>query len=260
MKNKFWRILIISAAILIIAIVSSLMVLIGLAPVNSLNDLKNEIAADSIYSSQYDSLYNQVSLTNIVKEKAYKSALLSLSNSDSIQLAIQLSDSTVCLYLKGVKLHQTKIFVFQKDAIIQNLPMREYLYCFSKPIPILGHRASIVKEPIVERHAPKDTIEAALNAYNPDTLIQNPAFVELFLPHHINLVFLQSENDTLNFKQARTEFLNEIRNRQLYLNLQQILNKQKTTQNPSITIELPADDLRAIYRALPYYGLVVIGY
>ncbi len=99
-----------------------------------------------------------------------------LSEKDSIQLIVNLRDSIIGLSIKGVIIHKTQINNYKVDPLLNKLPVLEYVKLFSEPLQVKSQYATIVKEPIVVRNAPKDTAEATLNAYEPDTLIQNPAF------------------------------------------------------------------------------------
>lgn len=193
-----------------------------------------------------------------VKEKAYKEALLKLTESDSIQMAINLSDSTVNLYTKGVLIHQTPVKTFEMDKLFKVMPLIQQVKLFSQPLPVNSQYATIVKEPIVVRHAPKDTLEAAMNAWQPDTLIQNPAFLILSVEHGINLIFEQDENLTFHDKWKKFNFYNRLRLRDSMKAVSNFISFRKQEYHPATTLKLPVDDLRAIYRALPDNALIVL--
>ena len=72
---------------------------------------------------KYDDIYNHPEMRPLIKEKTYKEALLKLAESDSIQLVINLSDSTVNLSIKGVVIHRTKIRSFSRDRIFKAMPV-----------------------------------------------------------------------------------------------------------------------------------------
>jgi hypothetical protein len=108
-----------------------------------------------------------------------------------------------------------------------------------------------VKEPVVVRQAPKDTLEAVQNAWKPDTLIQNTAFLLLKLDHDIDLIFEQEEIISLHDKWQRFIFFNNQRLRYIIDAISGFIRFKKQEYHPGIYIQLPADELRAIYRALP---------
>ncbi|NJM15140.1 MAG: SDR family oxidoreductase [Bacteroidales bacterium] len=177
------------ASLLVIYFVS-----IGLAPAFKKATLRKLVLADTLFTASYDSLYSHPSLDSLLKEKAYKNALLELSGNDSIHLVVNLRSSLACLYIKGVNIHHVKVQPVSTDKLLATLPAMQYYWLFSKPLSVKRQHATIVKEPIVERHAPKDTVEAAQNAYQPDTLIQNPAFLQLSTEQGIQIIFEQQSN------------------------------------------------------------------
>ena len=70
---------------------------IAIAPLNKMKEFENLVNSDSIFLEKYDDIYNHPEMRPLVKEKVFKEALLKLAESDSIQLVINLSDSSVNL-------------------------------------------------------------------------------------------------------------------------------------------------------------------
>lgn len=233
-------------------------IFIGFSPLHKINEFKSLVKNDSIFLTQYDSIYNHPDLDSLLKERTYKQALLKLAEQDSIQLVVNMNDSNICLTIKGVVIHKTHIDKFKIDKVLQNLPNMEYVKLFSQPLSVHAQWASIVKEPIVVRQAPKDTAEAALNAYQPDSLIQKPAFMNLELDYGIQIQFEQDLNPTSKHKFVRFMFKTRIHATHIFKNTVHFLRFQKPDYNPTIVIKMPADDLRAIYRAFPANTYVVL--
>jgi len=231
---------------------------IAVSPFTKREELQKLVNADSLFTTKFDSTYYHPEMANRAKIKAFKEALLTLSENDSIQLIINLSDSTVNLSIKGVVIHQTKIKEFKKDRFLQDLPFIQEINLLSKPIPVISLYATIVKEPIVIRQAPKDTLEAALNAWEPDTLIQNPAFICFSIQHNFRVILEQDEIVGLNDKWKKFEFYKHL----LYGKLQESLGNfiffRKQEYQPTLCINMPVNDLRAVYRALPHNTYMVI--
>lgn len=231
---------------------------VAMAPINKMNELHQFVYSDSTYIQEFDSMYYQPEMSELLIEKAYKDALLSLSTSDSIQLVVNLSDSTVDLSIKGVTISETKFTNFEVDELFNRLTLPEKIKLFSQPLNVCSQFATIVKEPVVVRQAPKDTLEAAQNAWQPDTLIQNPAFAEFVIEHDIKLILEQDNNtDPIN-KRAKRDFYNVLYKQTLKVAINNFKNHNKQEYQPVIIIELPVDVVRAIYRALPENPLVVI--
>jgi len=231
---------------------------VAIAPLHKMQEYENLVHSDSLFLEKYDDIYNQPDLKLLIKERSYKEALLKLSESDSIQLVINLSDSTVKLSIKGVVIHQSKVGSFDRDKIFEKMPLIQQLKLFSLPLAVHSQHATIVKEPVVVRHAPKDTLEAALNAWQPDTLIQNPAFTIFSLDYGINLILEQEDNPSFRDRWTRFNFYNSLRIRSSFRAISKFARLKKQDYHPDITIKMPVDDLRAIYRALPNQAFVVI--
>ncbi|MBC8321074.1 MAG: hypothetical protein H8E34_10155 [Bacteroidetes bacterium] len=231
---------------------------VALSPLYKLKEFEKLVKNDSLFIAKYDKNWSHSEFSEMVKEKTYKEALLKLAGKDSVQLAINLADSTVCLYINGVKIHKTVIKLFEQAKLLKKIPTMQYVKIFSQPLNISSQFATIVKEPVVIRQAPKDTIEAALNAWEPDTLLQNPAFLLLRLEHGIDLVFEQESNPVFYDKWIKFRFFNELWANKTLNALFCFFTFKKQEYYPVITIKIPANELRAIYRALPQNAFVVL--
>lgn len=241
--------LLIFHGILLVAVVA-VQVWRGLGPANALQKLEQEAKSRSAYA-QMDTLSDVSELKEPFRERAYTATLKKWSKMDSIYLLVNLRDSAVSLFINGVTIHENKLPTFQLDPVFTSLSNRAYLTYFGQPISILRDTSTIVKEPIVVRQAPKDTIEAALNAYKPDTLYQNPAFWQIELAEGLDLIFVQDADRNAMDAQVRSEFMKALEQRESTSNLIRFFTFKSPYYRPKIIIPLPVGDLRAIYRALP---------
>ena len=230
----------------------------AISPLHRINEYENVAESDTFFSAKSDSIYNHPFVVTLLKEKTYKEALLKLSEKDSIQMVINLADSAVNLSINGIMIHQTKVLTFQKDRLFGVLSFPGQMHLVSQPLQVNSQYATIVKEPIVIRQAPKDTFEAFLNAWQPDTLIQNPAYLILTLQYNIHLIFEQENNPTSRDKWERFDFYNWLRWQKIVNTVFNFTHLRKQEYHPTITIQMPVNDLRAIYRALPNQVFVVI--
>ena len=221
-----------------------------------INEINRLVQADSLFVQSYDSSFNDPELSSLLKERTYKQALIKLSENDSIQLIVNLQDSIVALSIKGVIIHETKVEHFDIDHFFERLPQMSYARLFSYPLSVNSQYATIVKEPIVVRNAPKDTLEAALNAYEPDTLMQKPAFLQLKAEYGIHVLFQQETNPTLNDKISCLWFRIKI----LGSEVLDLIVLKKPSYNSKIIIKIPNDELRSIYRALPTNTFLVLSH
>ncbi len=231
---------------------------VAMAPLGKLKSFRQWVLNDTAFLQNFDSTFYQPELRNLSKELAYKQALVKLADIDSIHLVLNLSDSTVMLTIKGVVIHQTKVQVLRKDKLFDKLSLEQELSIFSKPLPINKQFTTIIKEPVVVRHAPKDTIEAATNAWQPDTLIQKPAFAIFTTAFDIQLIFEQESNNNFQDYQKKTGFYLKWYALRIKKTLQHFIQYKKQEYEPVIGISIPANDLRTIYRALPAQPQVVI--
>lgn len=234
------------------------LILRSLAPAGKKQRLNQLIEADSLFISGYNTSYNHPDFLEYVKDKAYREALLDLATKDSIQLAVNLADSSVCLHINGVRIHQTRIRSFKQDKFLASMQGMQVAGLFSKPLRIIREYATIVKMPVVERHAPKDTLEAAMNAWKPDTLIQKPAFLLLETEHGIDLIFEQEGEAGMRDDWMKFSFFSKICWRRSFESIGNFFTFSRQEYHPRITMQLPARDLRAIYRALPREAYVVL--
>ncbi len=236
------------------------LICLGIAPANRIQKYHDMVINDSLFSVKYDSMYDHPEILPLLIEKTYKEALLKLSEQDSIQLIVNLHDSLVCLSIKGVIIHETHVNDILVDKVLRRLPGREFVKLFSQPIAVLSQTASIDKEPIVVRDAPKDSLEASLTAYKPDTLIQNPAFLMIRCDFGIKLILEQYPNSGFHDKWVRFIFRSKLWIKNVLTSIVRFFSFRKQEYNPTIIIKMPVDDLRAIYRALPLKASVVLTY
>lgn len=249
---------IIASAVLFLA--AAFAIHTGFAPRYAFGALEASAMINNQAQSVKDTLIYAPEFDSLVREKALREALLKLSLNDSISLVVNLRDSTVNLSIKGVIIHTSKVKFTKVDPLLMKLPAKMYLDLFSNSLKILEEKATIVKEPIVVVQAPKDTIEASRNAYKPDTLIQNPAYLKMKLSYGISLRFDQEKATTWNDKWVRLIFSTDGWSGRIAQRLKNFATFQRQVYKPEIRVKLPVDDLRSIYRALPEEASVVICY
>ena len=254
LKMKWKTVLTGFALVLLLAFFTT----VALSPLHKSREFQELVWADSVFLERFDSGYQHPELDSLFRERAYKEALLKLAESDSIQLVVNLSDSTVVLNIKGVPIHETRIREFSKDKFLEKLPLMQEIRLFSLPLPVLSQYATIVKEPVVVRHAPKDEEEAAANAWQPDTLVQKPAFVAFSTEYGIRIIFEQDRMERFRDHWKKFGFYSHLRTRKAVAAVKNFFLFSGQEYQPVLTIQLPVEDLRAIYRALPDSTLIVL--
>lgn len=254
LKMKWNNILLICSGMVLLVFFST----VALAPGAKFREFQELVDADSVFTMNFDPLYEHPEIQIQLKERTYKEALLKLSESDSIQLVVNLSDSIIGLNIKGVMIHQTKFHEFTRDKFLEKLPFMTEIKLLSRPLPVLSQYASIVKEPVVVRHAPKDTLEAELNAWQPDTLIQSPAFVSYVTDQGLQIIFEQDKNEHFRDHWKKFSFYTHLRATKALRAIKNFVTFSRQEYQPAITVKMPVDDLRAVYRALPQGTLIVL--
>lgn len=192
--------------------------------------------------------------------EAILKANLTLSKTDSIALLIDLKDSLAILSFKGIAIFESRIANFELNKGLVKIPtfLRDSL--FSGPLLVEEEVSSIEKFPIVVKKAPKDTTEANLMSTAPTLPTHSDVF--FFFAFHRNFI--------IEVKQQEIELIGSFSKYQSYNRMkrnwvqQKNVDALKNSENPSylyvLTIEVPREDARSIYRALPIRPYVLVRY
>ncbi len=203
-------------------------------------------------------------LISEVREKEHLAAFLNttlkLSKGDSIAFFIDLKDSLAILSFKGVSLFQTKISRIEINSGLKKLPIffRDSLY--SGPMEVKEEISSIEKFPVVVKKAPKDTIEANMASAAPAPPTQNDVFIAFWFDNNLIIEMNQQEEELVGVKKDFKRYKRDLARWIRAKNTKALLNKEERGYIYHLTIELPRDDARSIYRALPLKPAVVVRY
>ncbi|KYG77146.1 hypothetical protein [Roseivirga echinicomitans] len=241
----------IALAMILIIIIFGL-VKYAMAPVNKLAEWKK--------NQETIAVYNDAKLDSIQRLIAYRDALLSLSKKDSIHLIINVPDSTLGLFINGVVIYNVKMTSMKLDPMLRKLPQGMYIQTFSKPLSVTLSEASIIKEPIIEKIAPKNPEELLTSVTTPDTLVHQPVFIKLITDNGIHFLITQDEDLTSVDKKANRSFWSGRRMERTKSFLTAMVNFQPYEYQPSVILEANDKALTAIYRALPEQPKVVVYY
>ncbi len=195
---------------------------------------------------------------NIKAEKDFNKALLNLSKSDSIYLLIDFKDSTVSLAIKGVLVHEVRLQVFSFDNGLKKLPPDIRLKVFEKPLQVISDESTIEKFPIVLKKAPKDTIEAQLTESAPAAPNQSDVFFSLKFSNNLIIEFHQTETDFLGDKAIVRQYFMNKRKQIVMREIDSLKTMQPAPYFYKITLLLPREEARSIYRGLPVKPFVLI--
>jgi len=125
---------------------------------------------------------------------------------------------------------------------------------FSAPFPITKQWASISKDAIVVKKAPKDTIEAALMAKEKlDTTIHQQVNIELTVAE-VCKIYIRENSEQIN----NTRFSFNEKWQQHLTNVKQLSGFKLPEYFPSIILYINKKDAVSIYRGFPRKAMVVI--
>ncbi len=230
-----------------------------LAPIKKLDSLKQKNERLSIQDSSAYLLFEKVpKLDSLAKEEAFLKSRLSMTESDSIGIVLDLSDSTIRLELHGVTIHCAEIQKYKTDRFFNSMDKQSYLTMFSAPFSTVMQTSSIEKEPLTVKRAPKDSIEAAKSVYMPDTNIKPSMFCSLDLDSGIRIYLFQ---DSLSGKKdwfEKNRFILRDKIAIFFNNCYSLLHFQIPEYKPEIVLYLSQKDAVAIYRAIPANALVCV--
>lgn len=235
-------------------------IIYGISPLKKIKELNNIAVSDSVYMQKEGNACNNYTLYDISRIKAFKEALYIQSKDDSIGLIINIKDSLISLAIKGVIIHSSKINDYKVDKTLKDIMNASYVKIFSYPIEVISDKATIVKEPIIIKKAPKDTIEAAKMIYAPDTLKRVPSFIKFNMEHSIDLLIEQSESYTLSDFVVRLKFKSGIYLSNFFTNIGRMLVFKHMEYKPWIKVKIPSEDVSTIYRALSINPRIVISF
>jgi hypothetical protein len=183
------------------------------------------------------------------KEIHWMEQQLLLAKTDSLNLGINLTDSTVLVQLKGTVLLQANILKQFPENFIKSPTYAAYLD-FTAISKIVQEQSTSVKRPVKRVKAPKN--ESEVQKVEHDTVPEAPIIWQFVLNNNIEVIITGvglGQDSLLNMN-----FKNDI----LKYNIERLkANWLPKTYMPTLYIWLEDKDAKAIYRAIPGNGRVV---
>lgn len=247
-----------------LAVLALAFVVLGLMPVNhEVKRISKELIHQTGNGRNSQDLANIDLANQVIKSEHHEAILnsnLMLAKADSISLIIDLSDSLVLLSFKGVNLFQSKISAIKYNKGLEKMPLFLLDSLFSGPFLTESELSSIEKFPIVVKKAPKDSIEANLANKAPEL----PRFTDVFWFFTFNnslAIEIQQEEEALvgspgdyrKYKREKSKWLRQ-------KDLKAITHADQKGYTYQLSIEIPREDARSIYRALPINPVVIVRY
>ena len=256
-KSTVWKKVLYTLGYLLLGFMIYYLVMSVISPSAKISEINSTFMYQMPENSKTDKrIFSDSAFVNVNREKAWYQARIVMAESDSICLAINLSDSTAILEITGVKVHKAKISGFSVSKIFSKADEYSVSTMLSVPFTISKDYATLRKEPVMLKMAPKDTSEYKPDIL-PDTTNSEAVNCMLEMENGIRLYLYQDVEDEggrLNhFFFGLNDRLRNIRD-----NLKSIIRLKVPEYHPAIRIRLPKADARIIYRALPKNGQVAV--
>jgi hypothetical protein len=228
-----------------------------LSPGRKLEEIKNEFIGNASEKNESEQqILTDSTYLKFLKEKAFLQSRLVMAQTDSIYLSINLEDSTINLEISGVVVHKAKINSIKISKILSGSDY-SILSMLSTPFIISSSIATIKKEPVMLKMAPKDTSEYKPDIM-PDTSIAEPVNYILELNHGIRIYVYQADKTKFVDKMSQFKFDLKDRLTDTWSSLKSISVLKVPEYHPFIKIKLPRTDAKIIYRAIPKNGQIAV--
>lgn len=235
--------------IVVLLILSAITIVRFIKAENAVKLAINEKTLNFAETDVNDAGWNIPEVEQKKKEVHWMENQLLLAKSDSLNLGINLADSTVQVQLKGTVLLQANILKQIPENFIESPNYAAYLD-FTAISKIVQEQSTSIKRPVRKVKAPKN--ENEVQEFKHDTVPEAPIIWQFILDNKIEVVItgvglgqdslldMNFKNDILkyNIEKSRNNFLPK-------------------TYMPTLYIWLDDKDAKAIYRAIPGNGRVV---
>ncbi|HAX93765.1 MAG TPA: hypothetical protein DCY25_07455 [Bacteroidales bacterium] len=250
--------LLIVSGVIVTVILGYFTIMSLMAPGKKLEDIRLKYGPEESSVNKIDErLYSDSSYMALLKEKSYLQARTSMAETDSVYMTLNLSDSTANLEISGVTVHSVRINCFRVSGILRRTDEYAISSMLSLPMNIVSDLATIKKEPLMIKIAPKDTSEFKPDII-PDTSDFEPVNYILEMDNGIRIYVYQT-TDTLR-SDRRQLFFFDLRDRSgtTWSYLKSIARFRVPEYHPFIKIRLPKADAKILYRAVPRRGQIAV--
>ena len=229
-----------------------------ISPVRKMEEIKKEFGVKTTDKNGVDQrIIKDSSYLMLLKEKALLQSRIVMAESDSIYVTLNLADSTANLEISGVVVHKTKMKEVRTSKILLKGNENAILSMLATPFSISHAIATIKKEPVMIKMAPKDTSEYKPDIM-PDTSITEPVNYILEMNDGIRIYVYQDENVKLNDRISHFTFDIKDRLRDTWSAIKSVAVFKVPEYHPFIKIRLPRTDAKIIYRAIPKNGQIAV--
>lgn len=226
-----------------------------LAPGKKMNEIKEEYTPKVDEKQVIDErIYTDSAYLRLFHDRAFLQSRIAMAESDSIYLTLNISDSTANLEISGVAVNTAKMSEIKVSKMLREGNDNIIMSMLSKPFIISESVATIMKDPVMLKMAPKDTSEYKPDIM-PDTSLTEPVSIILHMTNGTRIYICQEEDDKVENRAISAFDMKEKINDAL-TNLGYVLKLKVPEYHPYIKIKMPRADAKMIYRAIPEFGQV----
>jgi hypothetical protein len=241
-----------------IAFVLYYVIMAILSPAKKIASINNEFGFKGQENTTVDKrIFSDSAFIKVNRDKAYYQSRIIMAETDSISLALNLADSTALLEIKGVTVHKAKIDKAKVSKVFNKADDYAVSAMLSTPFAISHDFATIKKEPLMIKMAPKDTSEYKPDIL-PDTTDFKPVNFMMEMENGIRLYVYQKvgENEGGRFNHFVFDIKDRFRN--TWGIIRSIFVLKVPEYHPYIRIRVPKADAKIIYRAVPRHGQIAL--
>ncbi|TAL60493.1 MAG: hypothetical protein EPN88_15890 [Bacteroidetes bacterium] len=252
-KKTFYGLIIFVSAFIVYYSIMSIM-----SPLKKLASLKEEYRIIPDKKNIIDErTFSDSAYLKMFKQKAFLQARIAMAETDSIYLTLNLVDSTANIEISGVVVHAAKMSRISASKILTKGNENIILSMLATPFTISNSFATIKKEPVMLKMAPKDTSEYKPDIM-PDTSITEPVNYVLEMTNGTRLYIYQEDNYKSRDRMSLVIFDLKDRLRKTLSSLKDVAVFKVPEYHPYVKLRLPRADAKIIYRAIPENGQIAV--
>jgi len=222
------------------------------------NNVKKETGKKESEKKESDNrIQTDEDYINRLRDRAFLQSRIIMAETDSIYLTVNFLDSTMNLEISGVVVHTAHMKRFRASSILAKGNETIVSSMLATPLSIVSDIATIKKEPVMIKMAPKDTSEYKPDIM-PDTSLTEPVNYILEMTNGIRIYVYQDETEKKVDRVAAFRFDMDDRLKLTMDALKSVLSFKVPEYHPFIKIRLPRSDAKIIYRAIPKNGQITL--
>jgi len=203
-------------------------------------------------------LFTDSAYVSMLKEKSFLQSKITMAGTDSIYMTLNIPDSTAHLEIAGVSVHSVRISDMKISKILRTGNNYAIQTMLASPMTIVNYIATIKKEPLMIKMAPKDTSEFKPDV-TPDTSDYEPVNYILDMDNGLRIFVYQEVADSANSDRNSLFFfdLND-RLKTTWQSIKSVAVLKVPEYHPYIKIRVPKADAKILYRAIPRKGQIAV--